>query len=362
MDNTLLGDVVRGCVDTDPPGPMRCDHGGMAREPSTLRLASPLETEPTFTLTFRGYNKREVDQYAHIAETQLGAAVGERNELAARVRSLSDQLHQAHAELVELRRRPPIDDKVSFRHLGPRVEHILAEAEQQAEAVRTAAADSLEAERAALAAERAKVGDEFSRKVSEYESAQQARRAEEEVKIAQRLEAVRVEVADAQSYARKLRAESEEIISSAQQEARRLIAEATGQAGLIRADAAEQASALRTKVEKDAATMAQSAEAYARETREEAEEHAHQTRAAAEQHAHQTTTAAEQAATQVRTQAEQHAAQVRAAAEKHVARLYAAAPKSNNGAEPIPPTATSPAEAGTLPAKTGVNAAEPSHA
>ena len=65
----------------------------MAREPNNLRLASPLETEPSFTLTFRGYNKREVDQYAHITETQLGAAVAERNEFASRVRTLSDQLH-----------------------------------------------------------------------------------------------------------------------------------------------------------------------------------------------------------------------------------------------------------------------------
>ena len=93
----------------------------MAREPNNLRLASPLETEPSFTLTFRGYNKREVDQYAQITETQLSAAVAERNELAATVRTLTDQLHHAHSELVDLRRRPSVDDKLSFRHLGPRV-------------------------------------------------------------------------------------------------------------------------------------------------------------------------------------------------------------------------------------------------
>jgi cell division septum initiation protein DivIVA len=300
----------------------------MAREQNQLRLASPLETEPTFSMTLRGYNRREVDHYAHIAETQLHAAIAQRDELATRIRTLTDQLHQAHSELVELRRRPKLDDKVSFRHLGPRVEQILAEAEQQAEAVRAAAAESLTNERAALAAERAKVSDEFNRMVREYESNQQARRAEEEVEIAKRLEAVRVEVAEGQSYARKVRAEAEEIISAAQAEARRLITEASAQAAAIRGDVAEQAGVVRAKAERDAAAIALSAEQYARETREEAEQHAHQTRASAEQHSRQVTAAAEQAATQLRLQAEQHAAQVRAAAEKHAARLHAFGPSS----------------------------------
>ena len=300
----------------------------MVREQNQLRLASPLETEPTFSTTVRGYNRREVDHYAHIAETQLHAAIGQRDELAARIRTLTDQLHQAHSELVELRRRPKLDDKVSFRHLGPRVEQILAEAELQAEAVRAAAADSLTNERAALAAERAKVGDEFNRMVREYESNQQTRRAEEEIEIAKRLEAVRVEVAEGQSYARKVRAEAEEIISAAQAEARRLIAEANTAAVSIRGDVTEQLGVLRVKAERDAAAIATSAEQYARETREEAEQHAHQTRAAAEQHARQVTAAAEQAATQLRLQAEQHAAQVRAAAEKHASRLHAFGPSS----------------------------------
>jgi cell division septum initiation protein DivIVA len=300
----------------------------MAREPNNLRLAAPLETEPSFTLTFRGYNKREVDQYAHITETQLSAAVAERNDLAARVRALTDQLHSAHSELVDLRRRPTVDDKVSFRHLGPRVEQILADAEEQADAVRTAAAESLNAERKALELERAKLHESHAKMISEYESAKQSRRAEEEVEIAKRLEAVRVEVSEGQAYARRLRAEAEEIISGAQTEARKLVTDATAQSGKIRADAAEQATALRTKAEEDAASVAQSAEAYAREIREEAEQQAHESRSSAEDRAHRSIEAAEQFATQVRTQAEQHAAQVRAAAEKHASRLHAAGPKT----------------------------------
>jgi cell division septum initiation protein DivIVA len=254
----------------------------MGREPTNLRLASPLETEPTFTLTFRGYNRREVDHYAQITETQIQAAVAERNELASRIRSLSDQLHQAHAELVDLRRRPRVDDKISFKHLGPRVEQILAEAEREADAVRTAAANSLSEERAAVAGERVRISDDFNRMVREYELGQQNRRAEEEVSIAKRLEAVRVEVAEGQAYARRVRTEAEEVISAAQAEVRRLLADANGQADRVRTEAAEHADAVRSKAEEDATTIARSAEEYGRETREEAEEHAHQTRAAAE--------------------------------------------------------------------------------
>jgi cell division septum initiation protein DivIVA len=299
---------------------------GMGREPNNLRLHSPLETEPTFTLTFRGYNRREVDQYAQITETQLQAAVAERDELAARIQTLTEQLHQAHAELVDLRRRPKLDEKISFRHLGPRVEQILAEAEREAEELRAAATESLAEERAAVAAERARIADDFNRMVREYEASQQARRAEEEVAIAQRLEAVRIEVAEGQAYARKVRSEAEDLMSQTQAEVRRLLEEADAQAGRVKAEARDFAQAVRLRAEQDATAIAHSAEEYARETREEAEAHAHQTRVAAEEHARQTIAAAEQGATLVRQQAEQYAAQVRAAAQKHVARLKAAAP------------------------------------
>src|SRR5215475_2328563 len=112
-----------------------------------MRLSNAMPTEPSFTIMFRGYNRREVDQYAHLAEAQLTAAYSERQELAARVQNLTDQVAQAHSELVELRRRPGPNDKLNFRHLGPRVEQILAEAERQADAVRAAAADGVSQER-----------------------------------------------------------------------------------------------------------------------------------------------------------------------------------------------------------------------
>ncbi len=116
----------------------------MAHATNTIGLTPPMATESTFSIVFRGYNKREVDQYTRLSEADIAAAQAERQELQARVRGLSDQLRDTNAELVELRRRPQLDSKVTFRHLGLKVEQILAEAEEQAEAIRRAAVDSVQ--------------------------------------------------------------------------------------------------------------------------------------------------------------------------------------------------------------------------
>ena len=288
-----------------------------------LRLSNAMPTEPTFTIMFRGYNRREVDQYAHLAEAQLAAALNERQEFAARVQNMADQLAQAHTELVELRRRPGPNDKLNFRHLGPRVEQILAEAERQADAVRAAAADGVAQERERLQADLARAREAHEKAVRDFEDSVHIRRAEEEKAIGKRLEGIRKEVADAQAHASRMRTEADLAMATAQSESARVTAAAQSAAEKMRSESSEQARAVRAKAEQEAAAIAQAAESYARQTREEAEQQAHQTRAQAEQHAHQTIAGAEQTAKQLRLQAEEQAAQMRLAAEKHVNRIYA---------------------------------------
>jgi cell division septum initiation protein DivIVA len=310
-----------------------------------LRLSTAMPTEPTFTVMFRGYNRREVDQYAQLAESQLAAAVNERQELAARVQNLADQLAQANTELVELRRRPGPNDKLNFRHLGPRVEQILAEAERQADAVRMAAVDGVAQERDRLKADLAKSREDHERSVREFENSMQTRRSEEEKAITKRLEAVRTEVSDAQAHASRLRSEADLALAAAQSEAQRVTAAAAAAAEKLRTETTENALAIRTKAEHEAAAVANAAETYARQTREEAESQAHQTRAQAEQHAHQTMSGAEQSAKQLRQQAEEQAAQVRLQAEKHAARVY-----SGPGGIPLNVTNKTDGAAPTSPA------------
>ena len=295
----------------------------MARENNALSVSTSLTTEPTFTTVFRGYHKREVDQYAHLVESHLAASVAERQEMHARIRGLTDELQRVHTEVVELRRRPVLDDKVTFRHLGPRVEQILIEAEEQADAIRRAAADALDADRAELRAEinGVRVSKESVRRELEDELAQH--RADADREIARMRADVAVELEESKAYAVRARAEAESTLNGARDEAKRLADAAGFAAERLRSDAMAQAAAVRGKAEQDAAGLAMSAEQYAQQTRQAADRHAHETRQAAEQRSRQVTEAAEMGATELREQAEQHAAWVRTAAESHASRLHA---------------------------------------
>src|SRR6185437_7630940 len=78
----------------------------------------------------------------------VAALSGERDEAYAQVQALAAQVHEAQSQLLQLRRQTATDASISFRHLGPRVEQILALAEEQAEAIRHGAVDHVERERA----------------------------------------------------------------------------------------------------------------------------------------------------------------------------------------------------------------------
>src|SRR5690606_38927300 len=249
----------------------------MSRE-NNLNPSTPfLATEPTVTTTFRGYNRREVDQYASLLESHVAASVAERQELQARVRALTDELHKAHAELVELRRRPSPSDKVTFRHLGMRVEQILAEAEQQAEEMRREAAQLLDRERAKFEAE---VGDAKlarDRVIRECELEIKRRRAAAENEIAQMRADVAVDLENAKQEANRIRAEAQAVLKAARDEAERLRTSAAAAAERLRADAIAHSTEVREAAEREAAAIAQSAETYAHQTREAAEVDAKET-------------------------------------------------------------------------------------
>ncbi|MGE5830463.1 MAG: hypothetical protein ACM30G_19170 [Micromonosporaceae bacterium] len=275
----------------------------MPRAGNIRALSDNVSTERSFEVVFWGYSRRDVDQYVVHLENQLATLLAERQEMQAQVRTLTGQLTTVQMELIELRRQPSAGDKATFRHLGPRVEHILAEAEAQAEQIRAQAIADIAADRAHTAELLVQAREAKERDAQELEVLLSQRRAEEAREAARRMEAATAEVTKAQEYAQRLRAEAE----------------------LARLDGLRQLEALRAKAEQDEAALATTAELYAQQTRAAAEQHAQETRAAAEQHATQTRAAAEQAATQLRVQAEQHATQVRSGAEQHATRLLAAA-------------------------------------
>src|SRR5918997_3065956 len=109
-------------------------HGG-----EIFDLGEDAVSEPNFESALRGYDKRQVDRYVARAEGEIATLATEREQAYAQIQSLAAQVEQLQAEVVNVRRQAANVDKISFRHLGPRVEQILALAEEQAEAIRGSA-------------------------------------------------------------------------------------------------------------------------------------------------------------------------------------------------------------------------------
>ena len=208
-------------------------------------------TTPSFRFTFRGYDAREVDRYAHYMESEIEAAAEVQNQLAADVRSLADQLDKAHEELAQLRRRPSVDDEVSFRHLGPRVEQILAEAHAEAEAIRQAAREHTTRERESAEAHIRLAQAEHAKIVAEYEQRQLQLREEEErwtIRLRDRQEAV----ARAEAYRSRMRRDAEELLATAQAQHERVIASALARSEQVLSRAAAWAAQTREQALRDA--------------------------------------------------------------------------------------------------------------
>jgi cell division septum initiation protein DivIVA len=325
----------------------------MSRAGSIRALSDNVSTERSFEVVFWGYSRRDVDQYVIHLESQLATLVAERQEVQAQVRTLTGQLTAVQMELIELRRQPGAGDKATFRHLGPRVEHILAEAEAQAEQIRAQAIADIAADRARTAELVAQAREAKERGAQDLEVLLSQRRAEEAREAARRMEAATAEVTKAQEYAQRLRAEADAVLGAAVSEAQRVNDTALAEVEHIRLEGLRQIESRHAKEEEEAAALSATAELYAQQTRAAAEQHAQETRAAAEQHAAQTRAAAEQAATQLRVQAEQHATQVRAGAEQHAARLLAAARQeataTHHGEPTTPPEAGGAQEESAVP-------------
>ena len=150
-------------------------HGG-----DLFALGDDGASEPTFEVALRGYDRRQVERYVQQVEAEVTTFATEREQAYAQAQALAVQVEQLQAELADLRRRSISPEKISFRHLGARVEQILGLAEDQAEAIRADAVGEVEergkeADRV-LAEARAKA----AHAISDFEIALAARRAEEE--------------------------------------------------------------------------------------------------------------------------------------------------------------------------------------
>jgi cell division septum initiation protein DivIVA len=343
----------------------------VSRHGKISTLTEGLATERNFDITLRGYHRQEVDRYVGLLEDQVAALTAERQETEHQLSTLGSQLHQVQMELLEVRRQPRIDGKITFRHLGPRAEQILLLAEEQAQAIKAEAVAEADAERERLEADRAHVRSlledahrRCAKLLDDGTAELDSRRTDHLREVARLKDKAAEEISVNRAAVDELRAEAERVLGQAKQEGARIIRAAAADAERIRDEATAQAREFRVRAEEEATALASAAELYAQHTRTAADQHAQQTRLSAEQHALQTRTGAEQQAQQTRAaaeqtaneilvQAERYASQLRAGADQHVgapgAVNVAAVPNRSTGADPERPTPTRPGEPAPTP-------------
>src|SRR5690348_15238304 len=151
-------------------------HGG-----DLFALGEGVPSEPSFEIAFRGYQREQVDKYVSMLEAENDTLAAERENAYDQVQAMAAQVQQLRLEIDEVRRRGNSRiDEVSFRHLGPRVEHILALAEEQADAIRKNAVNDIHAQREEAEKLLADARGQHAQAIRDFEAALAARRTEEE--------------------------------------------------------------------------------------------------------------------------------------------------------------------------------------
>src|SRR3954453_13552490 len=112
-----------------------CEDGNMSHGGEIFGLGADAASEPSFETALRGYEKKQVERYVARAENEIAALAAEREQAYSQIQAMAGQIDRLQQEAAQARRQTGVGTEVSFRHLGPRVEQILALAEEQAEAI-----------------------------------------------------------------------------------------------------------------------------------------------------------------------------------------------------------------------------------
>ena len=131
-----------------------------------------------FDLVMRGYDKRQVDQFASRADSEIAMLMAERERAREQFHAMAQQIQQLQGELAEARQRPAQIDKATFKDLGPMVEQILQNAEKQAAQITSTASERVANHRAQAEKALADAHERANRIVREYEEEVANRRAE----------------------------------------------------------------------------------------------------------------------------------------------------------------------------------------
>ncbi|AEB43841.1 hypothetical protein [Micromonospora maris] len=302
----------------------------IGEEPYAIR--DDLASRPTFEVTLRGYERKQVDRYVEQLDGQLSTVSAERDRALGRARELTAKLQAAQAEVADLRQRPAQLDKATFQDVGPMVGQILDLAEKQAAAIidtHTQRANKLQAE-----AEKtlANARERTVKALADLEEELAARRAEHDKKYEELRAAADAELAESRERADKLRADGEAAHERAQQEAHRIGEQCRQQVEQARAAAEalttsartqihQEIQAARSKSQQELAQRRTAVEEELAERRAAAEEDLAEQRAAVERELAAQRSAAEQRVSSMIADAQQYSAEIRKRADEQAAEV-----------------------------------------
>src|SRR4029079_17759824 len=98
--------------------------GHMSQGGDLFALGEGVASQPSFDGAVRGYVRKQVDDYVVRAEAEIANLACVRTRAYHQVNAMAGQVQLLQDEMAELRGRGQLPQKVSFRHLGPRVEQI----------------------------------------------------------------------------------------------------------------------------------------------------------------------------------------------------------------------------------------------
>ena len=264
------------------------------------------ETENQFRVVLRGYDPAQVDRRMYELGEAAGQTQHELDQLAVRVRELSEERDRALQRAAEqtVTVEPAEQEPPTFTHLGERVGQILTLAEEEAEEIRSRAAAELDSERQALAETTTRTREEADRYAANRRSdadteaariLEDARRtADERIDAADRDAAARLQEAEAvyedqRARAAKAAADFETTLASRRksaeqeftqqmaetqrrlEEAERFLEKARGEAEATTADAVQEARRIVQEAEAQAAQIVNDAKTTAARVRADSE-------------------------------------------------------------------------------------------
>src|SRR4051812_29309094 len=184
-------------------------------------MSDPLsmhETQHSFDVVLRGYDKSQVAETIERLEADFRIALADRDAANARSVDMAGQLHAMHAEIEQLRRKAATASAPTFENISERIQHMLQLAEEEAGEIRRAAELDAHAVREQTAAE--------ERALLERHAAGQA---EVERMIAEARQ-------NAEQIAQKAQLRADELVGKAQERVARLDAESQARRAKVEED------------------------------------------------------------------------------------------------------------------------------